>query len=281
MDHNNGAATGQTPAAKKNKQLMIFGIVGGAVLLVAIIVVVLMLTVFGKPSQADYKAFVDQMNTVRRDYQGASRMTAGVATRPTQGNVDSAYQSFESYKKDTEKLKDMKALNDSELSDAYKQFSERNDKFMPYFDGVFSSREAIVGIGENCDNSKTSSAITGNLRTNPDSVMSEYDKALKPCQDSIKALESSKNTTLAKFGREMGETYTKLRESLSGVVDAYKSKNLSQMQSAYREMSQMGLKASQSARQFSTDMKKEVDAVDVRDQLNKLGRLAADKANNR
>lgn len=278
MNPENGASAGQQPAAKKNKQLLIFGIVGGAVLLVIIIVVVLMLTVFGKPSQADYKALVDQMNTVRRDYEGTSRMTAGAAARPTQSGVDRAYQSFESYKKDTEQLKGMKALNDSELGDAYRKFDERNAKFIPYFDGIFSSRQAIVGIGENCESTKISSAIS-NLRSNPDKVLDDYDAAVKPCQESTKELESSKNPTLAKFGRETNSTYTDLRKNLSKVVDAYKSKNMSQLQSSYREMSQTSIKASQAARQFGTDMKKELDAVDVKNELNALGRLAVDKTN--
>lgn len=269
------------PGSRNNKKTALIASIVGGVVAIGVIVLVLMLTVFAGPSKADYKKAYDVMQKVRSGYTQSGSEMSTLASGMLRGNVsDSAKQEFtdefNNYKNAVGELKDLKALKDKDVKQAYDAFTTKNDKFVTYAEGLVASMDSLAETADNCKQSKFSGAISSN---DPDTILSQFKRAAQPCFDAINKLKGSKNQMIANYAQEMDNSYKKMVNVLEQMVAAAKAQDGAKARSLYSELSSIASDATRKANSFSSDFREEVQKVDVKDELNDLGKIVTDKAN--
>lgn len=271
------------PVQKKSNKNLIIGLVVGGVVLLAIIVtlIVLALTVWSGPSKQDYRDAASAMQKLRTDYTSASSNFSSYASSATYGYDSSSYKeqfnkSFDSYKADVAGLKDLKALKDKDVKKAYDEFVAQNEKFVSFADSVNSSMDQISGVVKDCGSVDTSSISSVK---SVDEIVPRYDEAVAPCLSAVKKLETASNTTISTFAKKIEKAYNDMRSVMVQLVAAAKSKDSTKLSSLESDLYDKVDDIRTASSDFASQFKKEGDQVEVKDQLNALGKLVTDKAN--
>lgn len=258
-----------------NKKFLIIG--GGVVAVIVAIVAGMIL--FGGPTKSDYNDAVTAMKAVRDDYKEIDRVARRASSNSLMsGSTESisAEKELKVYRESADKLKELKALRDKEVKEAYDKFLQKHEKFVPYIEDTSKSLVDFVQMNKTCN------AISSSLRslstTEKNQAIAEFSKKMQPCEKAIDKLKESKNKTFAEFGDKMSNTLKDLKEVATEMAQANSSSAL-EMLSVRSKLLKSVRSMGDAMREFSTKMREDSKNYDVADEINTLGKLVVQKYN--
>jgi exonuclease VII small subunit len=113
----------------------------------------------------------------------------------------------------------------------------------------------------------------------PENMMVTFDNAIVPCQKALDNLKDVKNTVIAKYARDVSSQIRDFRIALNAMVDAYKAKDAAKYTAAKTELIAIGTKLDTSETALQENLKKDVEGVKVKTELQKLRDIVDQKAN--
>lgn len=261
------------PAKKGLSKGALWGIIGGSIAAVLLIVgIVLAVVLLGGPTREDYKKAHEQMTTVRSAYVKVSSSFRSAFYGSSGASADSIKTSVDDYKKAVDGLKDMKALRDKDVKQKYDEFTTQNEKFTTAIDDLADASDEVLAVSRSC----RISGLSG-LTSDRSKVLERYDSTVSPCVNALKKLSKVKNETIAAEAKKMVEAYDEQRGIVEELQKAYNAGDRDATLAAASKLSK------QAAKFRNTDsMKKLTEAftqAEVTNQLNALGRILTDKAN--
>ncbi len=266
------------PAKKAKKSPNKLMLVAGLALLVIVGVVCYVL--FSGPTKEDYKKAHEEISQVRTDYNAVGKTVSamGNSISYSSGSLksDDLQEKIDAYNTSVNELKGLKALRDKEVKEKYDAFTKKNENFKVYVDNFIGSIDDLSKISKSCKNSGGTAGINF---SNPDTIMSSYDKNTKSCIEALKGLKESKIKSLSTFSEKMINVMEDLRAALSDVVDAVKAGDRTKAVQLNTQLLKKSIETRTVATDFMSDIKKEANDNDVKNELNDLGKLITAKAN--
>lgn len=268
----------QTAAAQPmfSKKLLL---IGGGVIAAIVAIVVAMLLLAG-PTKTDYNDALTTMKTVRDNYKeidrGMRRVNSGLLLSNTESEPVSVEKELKTYQDSVAKLKDMKALRDKEVKEAYDKFVQKNEKFAPYIEEMGKSLGDYTSMNKTCN--ALSSVFRGLNASMAKQSGAEFDEKMAPCKKAIEKLKDSKNETVAKLGSKLSESFDAARKAAFKVAESDASDPLKSLE-ARTDMLRAVRTVSEAMREFSNKLREDVKTYDVADEINTLGRLLTKKYN--
>jgi hypothetical protein len=268
-----GAPLPPSSPKKSNKMLfIILGAVGGGLILLAIIGWIVYTMLFAV-SKADYAEAAKVMNNVQSKaamaYSDVSQLsyvsTSGTQTK-VKNDVASARASIDALKAENNKLKDVRALRDSDVKKAYDTYMAQFAKFGTYSSGILDSMEKLFPALKTCSDSSLQS--TSNIAA--------YQAGLTAC---ISELEDAQDLPDPDLKKLSGATLTAMK-SIKTAIDELGSLSSSNYQRA-SEIRQDIYDAQDAYRDATTDarsnLEKRAKSAEIKDAYNDLAALLNEK----
>ena len=261
----------QMPPKKKMSKGALWGIIGGIIGLVVIIVgVVLAVLLLGGPSKADYKAAGEKLNDVIKVYNETSISLSYVSTSETKSSLESTRKKLASTKEEVNnqltEIGKMKAVTgDKEVREKYDALKNKLSKFndaIDVFDEVYG--KILPAVADFSDSSNSSNIST-------------LESAVKKARQDLKGADI-KNEHNKKFVKDFTAQLEKLEEMLPKVAEMksdYKKYDSNYISDFYDTLTAI----QKTAREWSSGIQKLAEEGEIRDELNVLGTILADKVN--
>ena len=269
------------PMPKKGtSKTALYGIIAGVVGALLVIVVVVLVVVMGGPSKEDFRKASGSVGDVVSAYEkAANEFNIVTSAMSYSGQISDQRKSdfksvFVNYKAKVAELKDAKALRDKEVKSVYDVYMAKNEKFIVFVDGIASSMDDLAMAKSKCN-------ISPNTFSNatPENMMVTFDNAIVPCQKALDNLKDVKNTVIAKYARDVSSQIRDFRIARNAMVDAYKAKDAAKYTAAKTELIAIGTKLDTSETALQENLKKDVEGVKVKTELQKLRDIVDQKAN--
>lgn len=252
------AAPAPAQKSKKGLVILISAIVGGLLVVGGIAAVVYFM--FFSITKADYQAAYDQLTIVRDKYSAGSNVSSG-STEESLKTTETAYAEF---KTENAKLGDLKALKaDKELNTAYKAYDTKAKAFIAFGDALMPSLSQFVqGSNEiKALGTGASSFTSANIQKTID--------VLKGLDVSDPTLKTYLTAAIAAYEEILPQA--KIYESTTATN--------AQKYAAISAISDSADKVLKAATTMTKDLKTNEEAVDLKDQLNELGKAVTAKLN--
>ena len=261
----------QMPPKKKMSKGVMWGIVGGIIGLVVIIVgVVLAVLLLGGPSKADYKAAGEKLNDVIEVYNKTSTSLSYVSTSETKSSLESTRKKLVSTKEKVDnqltEISKMKAVTgDKEVREKYEALKSKLEKFNTAVDAFGEVYEKIMPVIIEFSDGRNSSNF------------SSVESTIKKARQNLKNVDA-KNETNKKFIRDFTAKLEKIEEMLPKVAEMkadYKKYNSNYMSEFYDSLTAI----QKPINEWTSGIQKLAEEGEIRDELNDLGTILADKVN--
>lgn len=261
----------QMPPKKKMSKGAMWGIIGGIIGLVVIIVgIVLAVLLLSGPSKADYKAAGEKLNDVIKVYNETSISLSYVSTSETKSSLESTRKKLASTKEEVNnqltEIGKMKAVTgDKEVREKYDALKNKLGKFndaIDAFDEVYG--KILPAVADFSDSSNSSNIST-------------LESAVKKARQDLKGADI-KNEHNKKFVKDFTAQLEKLEEMLPKVAEMksdYKKYDSNYISDFYDTLTAI----QKTAREWTSGIQKLAEEGEIRDELNDLGTILADKVN--
>lgn len=257
----------QMPPKKKMSKGVMWGIVGGIIGLVVIIVAVLLL---GGPSKADYKAAGEKLNETIEVYNKADSSLSYISTSETETSLKSNRDKLAKTKSEINdrltEIGKMKAVTgDKEVREKYEALKSKLEKFNTAVDAFGEVYEKIMPVIIEFSDGRNSSNF------------SSVESTIKKARQNLKNVDA-KNETNKKFIRDFTAKLEKIEEMLPKVAEMkadYKKYNSSYMSEFYDSLTAI----QKPINEWTSGIQKLAEEGEIRDELNDLGTILADKVN--
>ena len=261
----------QMPPKKKMSKGAMWGIIGGIVGLVVIILgVVLAVLLLSGPSKADYKAAGEKLNETIEIYNKAASSLSYISTSETETSLKSNRDKLAKTKSEINdrltEIGKMKAVTgDKEVREKYEVLKSKLEKFNTAVDAFGEVYEKIMPVIIEFSDSSNSSNI------------STLESAVKKARQDLKGADI-KNEHNKKFVKDFTAQLEKLEEMLPKVAEMksdYKKYDSNYISDFYDTLTAI----QKTAREWSSGLQKIAEEGEIRDELNNLGTILADKVN--
>lgn len=275
-----GASAVSGGPSKNNLKVPI--IVGSVLAVLALIGLAVWLTVFSV-TKDDYKKANTAIEDARTAYNTTGDkvddyMSELMSSYSTESEIDSAKSDFDKaysdYKTKVAAIKDEKAMRDGDVKKSYEEFESQNKRFTETIDGLMEIAPTLKDAQKECVSSNISSTISS---ATPDTLLAKFDEAMEGCKEVAVKMSESKLEPIADYGKKAVTGMEKMRTYIEKMQSAAQANDRNAFQDAY-----YGMMDDESIKDMSTsgmsDMDKLMDEVEVKDELESLSDLVAEKA---
>ena len=265
----------QGPVKKKGMSKgMLWGIIGGSIAFILLVVgIVLAVILLSGPSKEDYKEAHDKVTKVRGTYLRVGSAFRMVSYGTSTASTDKIKESVEEYKKSVDDLKDMKALRDKDVKQKYDDFIKQNNEFTTMVGDLADASDELLETTKNCRAATTFPRFSSDRSK----LLENYDKTVSSCVSAVKKLAKVKSQLLSEEAKKLADAFDEQRgivEEMQKAHDAGDASGLSAAASKlYRQLTKF--KAGDAPKKLNEAFQK----AEVNSQLNALGRILTEKAN--
>jgi len=259
------------PPKKKMSKGVMWGIIGGIIGLVVIILgVVLAVLLLSGPSKADYKAAGEKLNETIEIYNKAASSLSYISTSETETSLKSNRDKLAKTKSEINdrltEIGKMKAVTgDKEVREKYEALKNKLEKFNTAVDAFGEVYEKIMPVIIEFSDGRNSSNF------------SSVESTIKKARQNLKNVDA-KNETNKKFIRDFTAKLEKIEEMLPKVAEMkadYKKYNSNYMSEFYDSLTAI----QKPINEWTSGIQKLAEEGEIRDELNDLGTILADKVN--
>ena len=247
----------QGPVKKKGMSKgMLWGIIGGSIAFILLVVgIVLAVILLSGPSKEDYKEAHDKVTKVRGTYLRVGSAFRMVSYGTSTASTDKIKESVEEYKKSVDDLKDMKALRDKDVKQKYDDFIKQNNEFTTMVGDLADASDELLETTKNCRTATTFPRFSSDRSK----LLENYDKTVSSCVSAVKKLAKVKSQLLSEEAKKLADAFDEQR----GIVE--------EMQKAHD--------AGDASGDAPKKLNEAFQKAEVNSQLNALGRVLTEKAN--
>ena len=180
--------------------------------------------------------------------------------------VDKSVEIFESYNESVERLEKLNISHDQDISNQYNMFINKNEKFKIYINNLSKSIDSINNISKECK--KSNSVLDAEM--NPDKIAPSYADMKSSCIGAWNNLQNSKIQSLSRLANNISKLMLNNRKNLDELQDASTKGRQAKILSIVEEIRKNNREMIIIAGRFSEDIKEELRAIDLEDDLKNL-----------
>ena len=211
------------PAKKKVSKGLIIGLSVGAGVLIVVLVVVAILVSQMRITSDDYS---DAQSKATQTYSALSNadsdftelfynVSAGkVETDEVKDELADVQKKYDTYEKHNDELAGMRALKDSDVSQAYDKYVAKTKSYDTYRKNVSDAMPTLAAVYDGCS--------TDDLETyasNLKDVVKSLNSYMKSCKAAVDDLSKVKDKTIAQYGIDLSAKLTAMQKD----IDVYAS----------------------------------------------------------
>ena len=185
--------------------------------------------------------------------------------------VDKSVEIFESYNESVERLEKLNISHDQDISNQYNMFINKNEKFKIYINNLSKSIDSINNISKECK--KSNSVLDAEM--NPDKIAPSYADMTPSCIGTWNNLQKSKIQSLSRLANNISKLMLNNRKNLDELQDASTKGRQAKILSIVEEIRKNNREMIIIAGRFSEDIKEELRAIDLEDDLKNLNDFTA------
>lgn len=185
--------------------------------------------------------------------------------------VDKSVEVFKSYNESVERLEKLNISHDQDISNQYNMFINKNEQFKIYINNLSKSIDSINNISKECK--KSNSVLDAEM--NPDKIAPSYADMTPSCIGAWNNLQNSKIQSLSRLANNISKLMINNRKNLDELQDASTKGRQAKVLSIVEEIRKNNREMVIVAGRFSEDIKEELRAIDLEDDLKNLNDFAA------
>ena len=179
--------------------------------------------------------------------------------------VDKSVEIFKSYNKSVERLEKLNISHDQDISNQYNMFINKNEQVKIYINNLSKSIYSI-NISKECK--KSNSVLDTEM--NPDKIAPSYADMTPSCIGAWNNLQNSKIQSLSRLANNISKLMLNNRKNLDELQDASIKGRQAKILSIVEEIRKNNREMVIVAGRFSEDIKEELRAIDLEDDLKNL-----------
>lgn len=180
--------------------------------------------------------------------------------------VDKSVEIFKSYNESVERLEKLNISHDQDISNQYNMFINKNEQFKIYINNLSKSIDSINNISKECK--KSNSVLDTEM--NPDKIAPSYADMTPSCIGAWNNLQNSKIQSLSRLANNISKLMLNNRKNLDELQDASIKGRQAKILSIVEEIRKNNREMVIVAGRFSEDIKEELRAIDLEDDLKNL-----------
>lgn len=185
--------------------------------------------------------------------------------------IDKSVEIFKSYNESVERLEKLNISHDQDISNQYNMFINKNEQFKLYMNNLSKSIDSINNISKECK--KSNSVLDAEM--NPDKITPSYADMTPSCIGAWNNLQNSKIQSLSRLANNISKLMLNNRKNLDELQDASIKGRQVRVLSIVEEIRKNNREMVIVAGRFSEDIKEELRAIDLEDDLKNLNDFAA------
>ena len=185
--------------------------------------------------------------------------------------VDRSVEIFKSYNESVERLEKLNISHDQDISNQYNMFINKNEQFKLYMNNLSKSIDSINNISKECK--KSNSVLDAEM--NPDKITPSYADITPSCIGAWNNLQNSKIQSLSRLANNISKLMLNNRKNLDELQDASIKGRQVKILSIVEEIRKNNREMVIVAGRFSEDIKEELRAIDLEDDLKNLNDFTA------
>ena len=186
-------------------------------------------------------------------------------------NVDKSVEIFKSYNESVERLEKLNISHDQDISNQYNMFINKNEQFKIYINNLSKSIDSINNISKECK--KSNSVLDTEM--NPDKIAPSYADMKSSCIGAWNNLKNSKIQSLSRLANNISKLMLNNRKNLDELQDVSTKGRQVKVLSIVEEIRKNNREMIIIAGRFSEDIKEELRAIDLEDDLKNLNDFTA------
>ncbi|MFC2551855.1 MAG: hypothetical protein ACFNUR_01045 [Candidatus Saccharibacteria bacterium] len=179
---------------------------------------------------------------------------------------DKSVEIFKSYNESVERLEKLNISHDQDISNQYNMFINKNEQFKIYINNLSKSIDSINNISKECK--KSNSVLDTEM--NPDKIAPSYADMTSSCIGAWNNLQNSKIQSLSRLANNISKLMLNNRKNLDELQDASIKGRQTKILSIVEEIRKNNREMVIVAGRFSEDIKEELRAIDLEDDLKNL-----------
>lgn len=180
--------------------------------------------------------------------------------------VDKSVEIFKSYNESVERLEKLNISHDQDISNQYNMFINKNEQFKIYINNLSKSIDSINNISKECK--KSNSVLDTEM--NPDKIAPSYADMTPSCIGAWNNLQNSKIQSLSRLANNISKLMLNNRKNLDELQDVSTKGRQAKILSIVEEIRKNNREMVIVAGRFSEDIKEELRAIDLEDDLKNL-----------
>lgn len=180
--------------------------------------------------------------------------------------VDKSVEVFKSYNESVERLEKLNISHYQDISNQYNMFINKNEQFKLYINNLSKSIDSINNISKECK--KSNSVLDTEM--NPDKIAPSYADMTPSCIGAWNNLQNSKIQSLSRLANNISKLMLNNRKNLDELQDASIKGRQAKILSIVEEIRKNNREMVIVAGRFSEDIKEELRAIDLEDDLKNL-----------
>lgn len=180
--------------------------------------------------------------------------------------VDKSVEVFKSYNESVERLEKLNISHDQDISNQYNMFINKNEQFKLYINNLSKSIDSINNISKECK--KSNSVLDTEM--NPDKIAPSYADMKPSCIGAWNNLQNSKIQSLSRLANNISKLMINNRKNLDELQDVSTKGRQAKILSIVEEIRKNNREMVIVAGRFSEDIKEELRAIDLEDDLKNL-----------
>jgi hypothetical protein cdivTM_13261 len=185
--------------------------------------------------------------------------------------VDKSVEIFKSYNKSVERLEKLNISHYQDISNQYNMFINKNEQFKLYINNLSKSIDSINNISKECK--KFNSIL--DVEMNPDKIAPSYADMTPSCIGVWNNLKNSKIQSLSRLANDISKLMLNNRKNLDELQDDSTKVRQAKILSIVEEIRKNNREMVIVAGRFSEDIKEELRAIDLEDDLKNLNDFTA------
>lgn len=221
----------------------------------------------------NYKEVFVSVYDVQKNYKkakdtiintGSSLEYSLLGVPPTK--IDKSVEIFKSYNESVERLEKLNISHYQDISNQYNMFISKNEQFKLYINDLSKSIDSINNISKECK--KSNSVLDAEM--NPDKIAPSYADMTPSCISAWNNLKNSKIQSLSRLANNISKLMLNNRKNLDELQDASIKGRQAKILSIVEEIRKNNREMVIVAGRFSEDIKEELRAIDLEDDLKNL-----------
>lgn len=185
--------------------------------------------------------------------------------------IDKSVEIFKSYNESVERLEKLNISHYQDISNQYNMFISKNEQFKLYINDLSKSIDSINNISKECK--KSNSVLDAEM--NPDKIAPSYADMTPSCIGAWNNLQNSKIQSLSRLANNISKLMLNNRKNLDELQDASIKGRQAKILSIVEEIRKNNREMIIIAGRFLEDIKEELRAIDLEDDLKNLNDFTA------